>query len=70
MKKALPYLIAVLVGGIVEAIISPSLQARRGGLIGSEVLLPLLALILVAIVMGMVELRKEARTDDEDNDLE
>ena len=71
MKKALPYLIAVLAGGIIEAIISPSLQARRGGLIGGEVLLPLLFLILVAVVIGMIELRKEAKNiNDEDNDLE
>ena len=68
MKRCIPGLLAILAGSTLTAIISPGLQAKRGGLIGGEILLPLLFFLLTCILQGSIEVRKEAKKRDDDDD--
>jgi len=71
LKKLLPYFIALIVGLFLTWICTPYAKAHRADptLTGGEVLLPILAILAVAIFQSIKEARemmREAERDDQD----
>lgn len=71
LKKLLPYFIALIVGLVLTWICTPYAKAHRADptLTGGEVLLPILAILAVAIFQSIKEARemmREAERDDQD----
>lgn len=71
LKKLLPYFIALIVGLVLMWICTPYAKAHRADptLTGGEVLLPILAILAVAIFQSIKEARgmmREAERDDQD----
>ena len=70
LKALIPYIIALLVGLFLAWICTPYAKAHRADptLTGGEVLLPILAILAVALFKSFKEARQMAKDAIDDND--